>query len=164
MAPLQLPVQRGLVGRRRATALAAALGTIGIAWTLVLVIPESGTLLLIAVGVVFAVAETLFTPVVPALVNDLAPELTRGRYNGAQAAAWTGGWLLGAAAGAALIAAGPQAARALFAASILLLGFGMAASFKLHRSLPSHLARVPSATGPEPGPETSLRAPAPVET
>ncbi len=31
--------------------------------------------------VIFAFGETLFSPTIPAIVNDLAPERLRGRYN-----------------------------------------------------------------------------------
>jgi MFS family permease len=38
--------------------------------------------------VVFAVGETMLSPVGPALVNDIAPEHLRGRYNAAQGITW----------------------------------------------------------------------------
>jgi MFS family permease len=38
--------------------------------------------------VVFAVGETMLSPVGPALVNDIAPEHLRGRYNAAAGLAW----------------------------------------------------------------------------
>jgi MFS family permease len=38
--------------------------------------------------VVFAVGETMLSPVGPALVNDIAPEHLRGRYNAAQGLTW----------------------------------------------------------------------------
>lgn len=38
--------------------------------------------------IVFAVGETLLTPVSSSLVNDIAPEHLRGRYNAAQGLAW----------------------------------------------------------------------------
>ncbi|MGW1616748.1 MFS transporter [Streptomyces sp. NPDC002285] len=145
----QLPVQRAVTGRRRASVLALALASIAVAWTLVLADrdPRHGVSVLVTVGVVFGVAETLFTPVVPALVNDLAPALTRGRYNGAQAGAWTGGWLLGATAAATLLTTA-AATRLLFAVCILVLLLGLIAAVKLHRVLPSALARVPDTTSP----------------
>ncbi|MFF3062781.1 MFS transporter [Streptomyces sp. NPDC057909] len=144
---LQLPVQRLVVGRPRAQVLAASLAAVMAAWALVLLTPGDGgsTLLLVLVGVVFAIAETLFTPVVPALVNDLAPALTRGRYNGAQAAAWTGGWLIGAAVAGAFVAAGPGPTRALFAVCTFAVVLGMVAARRLHQVLPSTLTRVPTA-------------------
>jgi MFS family permease len=38
--------------------------------------------------IVFAVGETMLSPVGPALVNDIAPEHLRGRYNAAQGLTW----------------------------------------------------------------------------
>jgi MFS family permease len=38
--------------------------------------------------VVFAIGETMLSPVGPALVNDIAPEHLRGRYNAAQGLTW----------------------------------------------------------------------------
>jgi MFS family permease len=38
--------------------------------------------------VVFAMGETMLSPVGPALVNDIAPEHLRGRYNAAQGVTW----------------------------------------------------------------------------
>jgi MFS family permease len=38
--------------------------------------------------VVFALGETLWAPVAPALVNDLAPEHLRGRYNALSGLVW----------------------------------------------------------------------------
>jgi len=37
---------------------------------------------------VFAVGETLMSPVGPAIVNEIAPEHLRGRYNAAQGLTW----------------------------------------------------------------------------
>ena len=36
-----------------------------------------------AANVAFALGETLVSPTLPAIVNDLAPDSLRGRYNGA---------------------------------------------------------------------------------
>lgn len=41
-----------------------------------------------AAMVVFAVGETMLSPVGPALVNDIAPEALRGRYNATQGLTW----------------------------------------------------------------------------
>ena len=52
-------------------------------------------MLFVAAGVVFALGETLLGPTVPALVNDIAPEAVRGRYNGASTLAYTAGFATG---------------------------------------------------------------------
>jgi MFS family permease len=38
--------------------------------------------------IVFALGETMLSPVGPALVNEIAPEHLRGRYNAAAGLAW----------------------------------------------------------------------------
>ena len=48
----------------------------------------AATLLVAACASVFAFGETLLQPTVPALVNDLAPDHLRGRYNAASAGAF----------------------------------------------------------------------------
>jgi MFS family permease len=47
--------------------------------------------------VVFAFGETLLSPTIPAMVNDLAPEQLRGRYNATYALGWSGGSIIGPA-------------------------------------------------------------------
>ena len=55
---------------------------------------------------VFAVGETLLSPTLPAIINDLAPPHAVGRYNGLGTLAFTVGFLLGPAAGTAALGAG----------------------------------------------------------
>ncbi len=47
--------------------------------------------------VFFAAGETLLSPTLPAIVNDLAPEAFRGRYNAVYALAWSAGSFFGPA-------------------------------------------------------------------
>jgi MFS family permease len=50
---------------------------------------HAGALVVVCLAVsVFAVGETLWSPVGPALINDLAPEHLRGRYNAAFGLTW----------------------------------------------------------------------------
>jgi len=42
-----------------------------------------------------ALGETFVAPTVPAIVNDLAPDRLRGRYNGAFTLAWTSSFIVG---------------------------------------------------------------------
>ena len=49
----------------------------------------AATVVLCLGQVVFAVGETIWAPVAPAIINDLADEDVRGRYNSAQAMLWT---------------------------------------------------------------------------
>jgi MFS family permease len=105
---VQLPVMHLLRGRRRTTGAALACAGFGLTWLLTLVVGGLSSDVAATIGfasamVVFAISETALAPTLPALVNDLAPDELRGRYNGASTLAWTTGFLLGPAlSGAAL--------------------------------------------------------------
>ena len=83
---LQLVVLRRIEGRRR-TRVIAVMGVLwALAWLLLgasgLVPGTAGaTVLVAACASVFALGETLLQPTIPALVNELAPDHLRGRYN-----------------------------------------------------------------------------------
>lgn len=105
---VQLVVLRLLRGRRRTTAITLACAALGAAWLMTLEAGQRGgdtaaeVAFAAALGV-FALAETLLAPTFAAIVNDIAPEQLRGRYNGLSTLAWTTGFLLGpATAGIAL--------------------------------------------------------------
>nr|WP_163017148.1 MFS transporter [Streptomyces chartreusis] len=140
---LQMPIQRLIIGRSRGAILMSAMAIMAVAWMLVAFGLGYGTALLVTVGAVFAIGETLYTPVVQAIVNDLAPSHIRGRYNGAQAFTHTGAWLLGATVSSGLLALGPSGARLLFGTCMATLLIGLSAAFKLHRVLPASLQRAP---------------------
>jgi MFS family permease len=115
---LQLVVLRRIEGRRRTRVIsvmaviwAAAWGLLGMSG----LVPGTlgATLLVAACASVFALGETLMQPTIPALVNDLAPEHLRGRYNALSAGAFSlaaivapaiAGWLIGHSWGSAYIA------------------------------------------------------------
>ncbi|MFG2794913.1 MFS transporter [Streptomyces sp. NPDC048419] len=140
---LQLPIQRLVIGRSRGVVLGSAMAIMTVSWMLVVVSLGHGTALLVTVGAVFGIGETLYTPVVQAIVNDLALPHIRGRYNGAQAVTHTTAWLLGAAVSTAFLASGPSGTRLLFMACMATLLIGLPAAFRLQRALPAGLARVP---------------------
>ena len=83
---LQLVVLQRIEGRRR-TRVIAVMGVVwAFSWLLLgfsgLVPGTLGAALLVAAcASVFAFGETLLQPTIPALVNDLAPDHLRGRYN-----------------------------------------------------------------------------------
>ncbi len=88
----QLFVLAVLKGRSRARVLAM----VGLLWAASWVIFGSAlavqgwvavALLILAISV-FAIGETLWSPTAPALLNDLAPEHLRGRYNAFQSVLW----------------------------------------------------------------------------
>jgi len=92
----QLVVLRLLGGVRRTRALAMLCLLWGASWLIVVAggLTQS-VILFVAAGVVFALGETLLGPTVPALVNDIAAEAVRGRYNGASTLAYTTGFATG---------------------------------------------------------------------
>ena len=89
---MQLFVLSVVNGRSRTRILAWVGGLWSVSWVLfgsALGLPEwaAVVLLILAIGV-FAIGETMWSPVAPALLNDLAPEHLRGRYNSFQSVLW----------------------------------------------------------------------------
>jgi MFS family permease len=115
---LQLVVLRRIEGRRRTRVICVMSLIWSVSWVLLglsgLVPGTIGaTLLVAACASVFALGETLMQPTIPALVNDLAPNHLRGRYNALSSGAFSlaaivapaiAGWLIGHAAGDLYIA------------------------------------------------------------
>jgi MFS family permease len=90
---LQMVVVRLIEGRRRTRVLGVlaviwclAWGVMGVAGT----VPGTAAAAVLVVGSmgVFALGETLLSPIAPAITNDLAPEHLRGRYNAAASLAF----------------------------------------------------------------------------
>lgn len=83
---LQLVVLRHIEGHRRTRVIVVMAAVWAACWAL---LSASGispgtttaTLLVAASASVFAIGETLMQPTLPAIVNDLAPDHLRGRYN-----------------------------------------------------------------------------------
>jgi MFS family permease len=115
---LQLVVLRRIEGRRRTRVISVMAVIWALAWGLLgmsgLVPGTLGaTVLVAACASVFALGETLMQPTIPALVNDLAPDHLRGRYNALSAGAFSlasivapaiAGWLIGHSLGSAYVA------------------------------------------------------------
>ena len=88
----QLWVLNRIQGRSRTRVLAV----VGVFWFLfwvildaTLALPPVLAVISLCVGmIVFAIGETMLSPVGPALVNDIAPEHLRGRYNAAAGISW----------------------------------------------------------------------------
>ena len=83
---LQLAVIQRIEGHRRTRVLMAMSGVWALAWIMMGLsglVPGTvvGSVLLVSSLGVFAFGETLQSPVAPALLNDLAPDHLRGRYN-----------------------------------------------------------------------------------
>jgi MFS family permease len=115
---LQLLVLRRIEGRRRTRVMMVMALIWATSW---LLLGASGllpgtlgaTVLVASCASVFALGETLMQPTIPALVNDLAPDHLRGRYNALSSGAFGGaaviapavaGWLIGHGEGSVYIA------------------------------------------------------------
>lgn len=90
---VQLIVLRFVAGRRRTRSLLAMCGLWAVSWSVLGLAGHVGGAAAAAVLVclsaaVFGVGETFLQPTLPAMVNDLAPEHLRGRYNSASAGAF----------------------------------------------------------------------------
>jgi len=115
---IQLIVLQCIEGRRRTRVIAVMGGLWSVAWLslgLSGLVPGTvgATLLVAACASVFGLGETLLQPTVPALVNDLAPDHLRGRYNAVSSGAFqlavvagpgVSGALIGQALGPAYVA------------------------------------------------------------
>jgi MFS family permease len=136
----QLPMYKLLERSSRSRALALAGGIWAIAWLTALSAGQAGGGTMAATGfvlamVLFGLGETILAPTLGPLVNDLASEALRGRYNGASALASTGGFIIGPiAAGAALDAGHGGALLAGLAAACVL---AVHAALRLERHLPA---------------------------
>ena len=83
---LQLAVLRHIEGRRRTRVLVVLAFVWAIAWAVMGVAglvagTTAAAVLVIASMGIFALGETLLSPIAPAITNDLAPDHLRGRYN-----------------------------------------------------------------------------------
>ena len=97
----QLIVLRLMMGHRRTRGIMLACALWTVTWALTIAaghVAGGIAVLLFALAMMFfALGETLFSPTVPAIVNDLATADLRGRYNGLFMLAWTTGFMVGPA-------------------------------------------------------------------
>jgi MFS family permease len=161
---LQLVVLRWLAGRRRTTAVALAATAWAVSWAAVIAGGHLGSgapaeAAFVVAMMIFALAETLFSPTLPAIINDLAPPEAAGRYNGLGVLAFTAGFLLGPVGGAAVLATWGGW---LFVALIVLSLAAAAGALRLGRQLPPAVNTIESPTAgapddtPDPGPVLAL--------
>ncbi|HKA68836.1 MAG TPA: MFS transporter [Actinomycetes bacterium] len=134
----QMLVVKRLRGRSRTRALAAATTLWSASWLLVgsAGFDPGGAVavsLLVVATVVFAFGETIWAPILPALVNDLAPAEIRGRYNAAHATTWSVGLIIGPILAGGLIGAGLAAGWVALISGGCLAAAAMA--LRLHRRL-----------------------------
>ena len=107
IASFQMWVLKRVRGVRRSSALALAAGLWGLSWGAVgLSGLTRGLIFLVLAQVIFAAGEMVWSPVMPSVVNALAPPHLRGRYNAASGAAWQVGLILGPSMAGTLLGAG----------------------------------------------------------
>jgi MFS family permease len=141
----QLVVLRLVSGRRRTAVLRLACAGWAAAWTLTLAAGQWGSTGGAVIGfatamIAFGLAETLLSPTLPAIVNDLAPDDLRGRYNGAATLAWTTGFLTGPVLAGFALDAG--AGTLLFLGLIAACAAAGGAARRLGRRLPPTANRI----------------------
>lgn len=106
----QLVTLRFVPGRSRTRLLATAAAIWSVAWVLIAWCGRTTGLVAAAFVIggifVFGIGETLWAPVAPALVNGLAPEHLRGRYNSTSSLVWTSSSIVGPALAGLLIGSG----------------------------------------------------------
>jgi MFS family permease len=137
---LQLPVLRLVQGRRRSAALALVFALWAVAWTVTVTAGALGggatAVVVFALAVaIFALGETLMSPSIQPLVNDLAPDALRGRYNAVYTFALTTGYVIGPVVAGAALGAGH--ANAFFLALVAACLVAALGASRLRRSLPA---------------------------
>jgi MFS family permease len=142
----QLFVLRRLGGHRRTSAVALAGLAWAATWATVILAGHLGAgagarLAFASAMIVFAVGETLLSPTLPAIINDLAPPEAVGRYNGLGAVAFTTGFLVGPASGA--LALGSGWGTAWFVVLVPVCLAAAAAALRLRRHLPVGVDHIP---------------------
>jgi MFS family permease len=138
---LALPVLRLAHGRRRTVGVVLVFALWATTWMVTLLAGEldgfTAVALFAGAAAIFALGETLLSPAVPPLVNDLATDRLRGRYNALYTLAWTVGFIL--APLIAGVALGAGQATALFLGLIAACGVGAFAAVRLRRTIPAEL-------------------------
>ncbi|MBY9073603.1 MFS transporter [Nocardioides sp. WL0053] len=106
----QLVTLRLIKGRRRTSMLALCAAIWSLSWAVIAssdAVDGATSVLLVVVGLgLFGLGETLWAPVAPAIINDLATEELRGRYNALQGMTWTVAMIVGPALAGLLIGNG----------------------------------------------------------
>lgn len=141
---LQLVILRALAGRTRAGAMA----WVGVLWSASWLVTLAGggfgggavaLLLFGSASALFAFGETFMQAALPALVNDLAPDAIRGRYNAAYSLTWSIGNMAGPALAGFML--GADRSTQLFLLLAVACAASSAYSLRLARFLPDRAAR-----------------------
>ena len=136
IAIFQLSVIKKLEKLPRAKALAIAAGFWALAWLSLAMAGISHGVAVPAIIIcqfIFAFGEMVWSPILPAIVNQLAPDHLRGRYNSASTNTWQIGMIMGPACAGVLLGAGLWA----LWISLLFAGLLLVAFFALRLKLPA---------------------------
>lgn len=136
IAIFQMWVIKRLINLPRAKGLAIAASFWALAWIALAfagISKEFAVPAVILCQFIFALGEMVWSPILPAIVNQLAPDHLRGRYNSASTNAWQIGLIMGPASAGVLLGTG------LWVLWIILLcgGLLMVAFFALRLKLPA---------------------------
>jgi MFS family permease len=106
---LQLFVLQRIEGRRRTRVAVVMAATWAVAWLLLgstSLVPGTlaATILLASCAGVFGLGETMLQPTSSAMINDLAPDHLRGRYNALSSLMFSGAFVVGPVVASVLIA------------------------------------------------------------
>ena len=106
----QLFILGWLQGRSRVRMIGVTALLWAAAWLIIVPAPAAGAIvgavLFVGYAAVFALGESVWSPTVPALVNSIAPDHLRGRYNSAQSLTWSLGAVIAPIAAGLLIGGG----------------------------------------------------------
>ncbi|MEU0483512.1 MFS transporter [Streptosporangium sp. NPDC006013] len=135
----QLFVLRLMTGRRRTRGFALCAVLMAAAWATVLVTPLLGGGGIALTGftialTLFAIGDAFLAPTIPPIINDLADDSNRGRYNGAYTLAWTSGYVIGPGLAGMALGAGYGSVLFMVLVGVLVLVAGQA--IRLERFLP----------------------------
>lgn len=143
----QMVTLRMIKGRRRTSMLALCAAVWSVSWGVIAAsdaVDGWVAVLLIVLGMgLFGLGETLWAPLAPAIINDLAAEELRGRYNALQGMTWTVAMIIGPALSGLLI--GNDLAHVWVACTV----GGTAAAALLFLRLRRHLTRAQDGLEPE---------------
>jgi len=106
----QTLVVRLLRGRRRSRALAGSAALWAVSWGVLLLVPDASstgrTTVVLVFGGLFGLGEMLLAPTLSPLVNALATDRLRGRYNALSGATFSIAFVVSPALSAGLVGAG----------------------------------------------------------
>lgn len=144
----QLVTLKIIQGRRRSSMLSICTAVWSLSWVVIALSDTVDGWLAVAAVVaglgLFGVGETLWAPMAPALVNGLAREDMRGRYNALQGMSWTVASIIGPATAGMLIG------HDLPGVWVACVVGGTATSAVLFRSLRRHLTEAQDGLAPMP--------------